>query len=125
MARWRRDKQPEQADPHYLLAVVLAEKFGDYDRARTHYRRYLELAPESDKADEVRASLKLLDRAAALGAKPATSKPAEAPAEPAKAQMKRHTQSTSSEAWRLPLRSAFTSRQRSAADQCAARHHAN
>jgi predicted Zn-dependent protease len=61
-------EQPDKADPHYLLAVVLAEQFADYDRARTHYRRYLELAPESDKADEVRASLKLLDRAAGTDA---------------------------------------------------------
>ena len=77
------NEQPDKPDPHYLLAVVLAEQFAEYEGARTHYRRYLELAPDSDKSDEVRASLKLLDRVA--GTKPKPEPAAEAKPEPGEA----------------------------------------
>lgn len=49
---------PDQADPHYLLGIVLRDEMGDPTAAEAHFRRYLELAPEGGHADEVRDALR-------------------------------------------------------------------
>lgn len=44
---------PADADAHYLLALAVREP----QRARTHFARYLELAPHGSHAEEARAVL--------------------------------------------------------------------
>lgn len=51
-------EKPRQAEPHFLLAVVLRDAFGESDSARPHFERYLELAPEGEHATEVREALR-------------------------------------------------------------------
>lgn len=47
---------PEQADPHFALALVLRDD-RDLVAAEGHFREYLRLAPNGSHADEARASL--------------------------------------------------------------------
>lgn len=51
---------PNEAEPHYLLAVVLRDELGDVDGARPHFQRYLELAPEGRRAAEVSRALEIV-----------------------------------------------------------------
>ena len=45
---------PDDADIHYNLGIVYDEHLQDDEKAILHYRRYLELIPNADDADEVR-----------------------------------------------------------------------
>jgi tetratricopeptide (TPR) repeat protein len=51
---------PSQAEPHYLLGVVLRDELGEIDAAEPHFRRYLELAPDGRRADEVTRALEVV-----------------------------------------------------------------
>ena len=46
---------PNQPDPHFLLAVVLADEFHDGAAALPHFARYVQLAPNGPHAEEARA----------------------------------------------------------------------
>lgn len=46
---------PNEPQPHYLLAVTLADELHDADGARVHFARYVELAPDGAHAEEARA----------------------------------------------------------------------
>ena len=48
--------EPEFADAHFNLAMLL-ETLGNAGRARDHWRRYLELDPESKWAEIIRQRL--------------------------------------------------------------------
>jgi Tfp pilus assembly protein PilF len=48
--------KPDFADAHFNLAMVL-EALGSNDRAREHWRRYLELDPETKWVDFIKARL--------------------------------------------------------------------
>ena len=48
--------EPEFADAHFNLAMVL-ETLGNDRRARDHWRRYLELDPESKWAEFIKRRL--------------------------------------------------------------------
>lgn len=48
--------QPEPAEAHYLLGIVMREQ-ADIVDARAHFARYAELEPEGTHAEEVRAIL--------------------------------------------------------------------
>jgi tetratricopeptide (TPR) repeat protein len=61
---------PRQADPHYLLGIVLRDELGDRAEAARHFASYLALAPRGAHAAEVRAAVRAID--------------AEPPARPAK-----------------------------------------
>jgi predicted Zn-dependent protease len=51
---------PDQPDAYYLLGVVLRDELGDRAGAARRFARYLELAPDGDRADEVQQSLAAL-----------------------------------------------------------------
>lgn len=55
------DDAPNQALPHYALAVLLRDQLEDSEQARIHFLKYLELAPEgrhaSESKDETRTLL--------------------------------------------------------------------
>ena len=66
---------PKLAGAHYELGIIYADKKNDSVGAIFHFRRFLELAPTSDKADQVKA---LIDKqsqafAASLPNSPAQS----------------------------------------------------
>ncbi len=48
-------QRPEEAAPHYLMAVVMRDEFRDEDQAAAHFGQYLGLAPTGSHAPEVRA----------------------------------------------------------------------
>jgi tetratricopeptide (TPR) repeat protein len=50
-------KAPEQADPHFALALVLRDDERDLVAAEGQFREYLRLAPNGAHAEEARASL--------------------------------------------------------------------
>lgn len=50
-------EQPDHADAHYALAVLLRDIEQDWTGADLHFRRYLELFPEGPHAAEARDSL--------------------------------------------------------------------
>lgn len=52
-----RDAPEEPAMAHYFLGVLLRDELDDLERARTHFRRYLALAPEGDHREEALAAL--------------------------------------------------------------------
>ena len=45
---------PDHASAHYLLGRLLQARPGSGASARTHFERYVRLAPNGDKAAEVR-----------------------------------------------------------------------
>lgn len=47
---------PQAPQAHYILGSIAAQREDD-DTAKTHFERYLELAPQGDQAEEVRAFL--------------------------------------------------------------------
>lgn len=47
--------QPDDADAHYLAGVLAAD--ANYERAREHFRAYLDLSPQGPRAPEVRSRL--------------------------------------------------------------------
>lgn len=49
---------PDQPEPHYLLAVVLRDELMEPVEAEPHFRRYLELAPSGEHAQEAREALR-------------------------------------------------------------------
>lgn len=51
------DAPTEPAEAHYLLGVTLVDS-GQQEDAVTHFRRYMELAPEGTHSDEVRGILR-------------------------------------------------------------------
>ncbi|MBK8169942.1 MAG: tetratricopeptide repeat protein [Sandaracinaceae bacterium] len=51
------ESAPDQPDPHYLLGVTLADNFQDAEGARTHFARYVQLAPRGAHAEEARARM--------------------------------------------------------------------
>ena len=57
---------PDEPAGHYLLAVLARDELSEPERAREHFQRYLDLAPEGEHADEARASL--TGRPAPIGA---------------------------------------------------------
>lgn len=48
---------PEEATAYYMLGMLYREETHDEPRAREHFERYLQLAPEGQHAEEVRAAL--------------------------------------------------------------------
>jgi LysM repeat protein len=46
---------PKLAGAHYELGLIYGDKLGDPIGSIFHFRRFLELAPDSDKADQVKA----------------------------------------------------------------------
>lgn len=52
-------QQPTEATPHYMLAVLARDALRDEATAEAAFRRYLELAPEGEHAEEARAALTL------------------------------------------------------------------
>jgi tetratricopeptide (TPR) repeat protein len=51
---------PAQAEPHYMLGVVLRDEVGDRPGAARRFERYLALAPGGAHAAEVRAAMPAL-----------------------------------------------------------------
>ena len=51
---------PGQADPHYLLGIVLRDELGDRPAAGRHFARYLALAPRGAHAAEVRSAVRAI-----------------------------------------------------------------
>jgi tetratricopeptide (TPR) repeat protein len=49
--------RPEEASSHYLLGVLLRDRYASTIEANDHFARYLELAPEGPHAREARLSL--------------------------------------------------------------------
>ncbi|MCS6799506.1 MAG: tetratricopeptide repeat protein [Myxococcota bacterium] len=62
---------PDRPEGHYLLAVVLRDHAADLERARHHFERYLELAPQGPHAAEAVAAIQ------ALGPRPVQQVPTE------------------------------------------------
>jgi tetratricopeptide (TPR) repeat protein len=54
------ETEPDQPEPHYLMALLLRDEVGDPDSAETHLRRYLELAPEGEHAAEATHALRTI-----------------------------------------------------------------
>lgn len=52
---------PDQAGPHYLLAIVLRDELGDRPGAARHFASYLALAPRGPHAAEVRAAVRAIE----------------------------------------------------------------
>lgn len=50
-------RDPDNADAHYALAVLARDVDGDYARADQHFREYLRLNPQGPHAQEARGSL--------------------------------------------------------------------
>lgn len=50
-------EQPDQAAPHWTLAMMLRENAVDQEQARAHLERYLELEPQGVHAGDARAAL--------------------------------------------------------------------
>jgi tetratricopeptide (TPR) repeat protein len=48
---------PDHAQAHYALAVLLRDSDNDWVKADYHFRQYLKLAPKGPHAEEARASL--------------------------------------------------------------------
>ncbi|MEM9190060.1 MAG: tetratricopeptide repeat protein [Myxococcota bacterium] len=49
---------PEEADPYFLMAVVLRDERGEIEAADDHFRRYLELAPDGARAPAAQNALR-------------------------------------------------------------------
>jgi predicted Zn-dependent protease len=49
--------QPDEAQAHYVLAVVARDQEADVVAADRHFREYLRIQPEGSHADEARGSL--------------------------------------------------------------------
>lgn len=49
--------QPDHADAHYAMAVLLRDELAEWELADHHFREYLRLAPKGEHAEEARASL--------------------------------------------------------------------
>ncbi len=54
---WVVAAEPDKADPHWALAVLLRDELKDAVGADGQFREYLRLAPSGEHADEARASL--------------------------------------------------------------------
>jgi len=48
---------PKLVEAHYQMGIICGDKMGDPISAIYHLKRYLELAPNSDKADQVKAMI--------------------------------------------------------------------
>ncbi len=48
---------PDEAEPHYLMGVLLRDRYTDTDASNAEFRRYLELAPGGNHAGEARLSI--------------------------------------------------------------------
>jgi tetratricopeptide (TPR) repeat protein len=53
---------PSQALPHYALAVLYRDQLEDAEQARTHFIKYLELAPEGRHASESKDETRTLSQ---------------------------------------------------------------
>jgi len=51
------DLDPYDADTHYNLGILYDDELGDKERAAMHYRKFLELRPDSPDIDQVRGWL--------------------------------------------------------------------
>jgi tetratricopeptide (TPR) repeat protein len=51
------ERDPDNADAHYALAMLARDVDGDYARADHHFREYLRLNPSGPHAQEARGSL--------------------------------------------------------------------
>jgi tetratricopeptide (TPR) repeat protein len=51
------EREPENPDAHYSLAVILRDEQGDALRADRHFREYLRLAPDGPHAEQARGLL--------------------------------------------------------------------
>jgi tetratricopeptide (TPR) repeat protein len=49
--------KPDEAEPHYLMAIVLRDEVGDPEGAAEHFQRYMALAPDGPHAEEVAHAL--------------------------------------------------------------------
>ena len=49
--------EPDHADAHFALALLLRDDLGDHGLADQHFRRYLALAPSGVHAEEAQGSL--------------------------------------------------------------------
>lgn len=72
------EQHPDEAGPHYALAVLLRDQFVDRVGADAHFREYLRLEPNGPHAEEARGSL-----LKSVDAKPAGPAPGPAPSPPA------------------------------------------
>ncbi len=52
-------QRPNEATAHYMLAVLARDGLRDDEAAKSAFRRYLEIAPEGEHAEEARAALTL------------------------------------------------------------------
>ena len=52
---------PDEPDPHFLFAVVLRDELGNIDAATAHFERYLQLAPDGERAGAARESLRRMN----------------------------------------------------------------
>lgn len=48
---------PDEPEPHYLMGVLLRDRFSDTEASNVEFRRYLDLSPRGNHAGEARLSI--------------------------------------------------------------------